>query len=83
VTAVYRKPSEYRAGDAGLVILDRFIPPQRPYGRFHLDRAAGGRFAHPGEKTVENVPFAHWDSAHPGGRRSARQGFQARKGVGL
>ena len=30
VTAVYRKPSEYRANDAGLVILDRFIPPQRP-----------------------------------------------------
>ena len=30
VTAVYRKPGEYRANDSGLVILDRFIPPQRP-----------------------------------------------------
>lgn len=30
VTAVYRKLAEYRANDAGLVILDHFIPPQRP-----------------------------------------------------
>ncbi len=30
VAAVYRKPEEYRADDRGLVILDRFIPPQRP-----------------------------------------------------
>jgi hypothetical protein len=30
VTAVYRKPDEYRATDQGLVILDRFIPLQRP-----------------------------------------------------
>ena len=30
VLAVYRKPAEYRPVDRGLVILDRFIPPQRP-----------------------------------------------------
>jgi hypothetical protein len=30
VAAVYRKPGEYRPNDPGLVIIDRFIPPQRP-----------------------------------------------------
>ena len=46
VAAVYRKPEEYRANDTGLVILDRFIPPQRPAGRFPLDRSAGAGLAH-------------------------------------
>ena len=46
VVATYRTPEEYRANDRGLVILDRFIPPERPVGRFHLDRPARTRFAH-------------------------------------
>ena len=40
VTAVYRKPEEYRAEDKGLVILDRFIPAAAAGGGFHLYRPA-------------------------------------------
>ena len=76
VAAVYRRPEEYRANDTGLVILDRFIPPQRPQAdslwidppaigspipvREH--RGAGGIF-----------PLEHGAS---GRRRAAHQGFQ-------
>jgi hypothetical protein len=65
VTAVYRKPAEYRANDAGLVILDRFIPPQRPAAdSIWIDPPAAGSPI-PVRTTVTNVPFAGWDSAHP------------------
>jgi len=65
LTAVYRKPSEYRAGDAGLVILDRFVPSQRPTADsiWIAPPADGSPIAV--KKTVENVPFGHWDSGHP------------------
>jgi hypothetical protein len=60
VTAVYRPPEEYRADDAGLVILDRFIPPQRPAAdSLWIDPPAQGSPI-PVLRTVENVPFAHW-----------------------
>ena len=67
VAAVYRKPEEYRANDTGLVILDRFIPPQRPHGGFHLDRSAGAwaRRCRCGQR-VEQAAFSHWDAEHPG-----------------
>ncbi len=46
VDAVFRKPAEYRAGgDAGIVILDRFSPPQAAVRGLHLDRAARGTLA--------------------------------------
>jgi hypothetical protein len=65
VTAVYRRPSEYRANDSGLVILDRFIPPQRPTAdSIWIDPPANGSPV-PVEKTVENVPFSHWDAGQP------------------
>jgi hypothetical protein len=65
VTAVYRQPAEYRANDAGLVILDRFIPPQRPAAdSLWIDPPAGGSPI-PVRTTVENVPFGHWGASHP------------------
>jgi hypothetical protein len=65
VTAVYRKPAEYRATDGGLVILDRFIPPQRPAAdSIWIDPpAAGSPIAVRSE--VSNASFAGWDSSQP------------------
>jgi hypothetical protein len=65
VAAVYRNPSEYRADDAGLVVLDRFIPPQRPAAdSIWIDPPAQGSPI-PIRQTVEKVPFARWNSGHP------------------
>jgi hypothetical protein len=65
LTAVYRHPSEYRSNDSGLVILDRFIPPQRPTAdSIWIEPPLEGSPI-PVKKTVENVPFAHWDAGHP------------------
>ncbi|HXB67437.1 MAG TPA: BatA and WFA domain-containing protein [Candidatus Acidoferrales bacterium] len=69
VTAVYRKPREYRANDraneTGLVILDRFIPPQRPTAdSMWIDPPATGSPV-PIRTTAEQVAFARWDSSHP------------------
>ena len=65
VNAVYRKPQEYRANDAGLVILDRFIPPQRPVAdSMWIDPPAMGSPV-PVRSSVEQVAFARWDSSHP------------------
>lgn len=65
LTAVYRQPAEYKPNDSGLVILDRFIPPQRPTAdSIWIDPPAEGSPI-PVRKTVENVPFAHWDAGHP------------------
>jgi hypothetical protein len=65
VTAVYRQLAEYRASDTGLVILDRFIPPARPEAdSIWIDPpAAGSPIAV--KKSLDNVPFAHWDAGHP------------------
>jgi len=65
LTTVYRTPAEYKANDAGLVILDRFIPPQRPAAdSIWIDPPAEGSPIEV-KKTVENVPFAHWDAGQP------------------
>jgi hypothetical protein len=65
VTAVYRKPTEYRITDAGLVILDRFIPPQRPTAdSLWIDPPAAGSPI-PVRQVVEQAPFAGWNSDHP------------------
>jgi hypothetical protein len=66
VAAVYRRPEEYRANDAGLVILDRFIPPQRPQAdSLWIDPPAMGSPV-PVRSTLEQVAFSHWDTEHPG-----------------
>jgi hypothetical protein len=65
VAAVYRKPEEYRADASGLVILDRFIPPQRPVAdSVWIDPPANGSPI-PIRRIVSNVPFEKWGSDHP------------------
>jgi len=65
VMAVYRSPAEYRPNDSGLVILDRFIPPQRPAAdSIWIDPPANGSPI-PVRETVQQVPFARWDTSHP------------------
>ncbi|HWB86224.1 MAG TPA: VWA domain-containing protein [Bryobacteraceae bacterium] len=65
VQAVYRKPSEYKPGDQGLVVLDRFIPPERPTAdSLWIDPPAYGSPV-PVRTVVDNVPFGHWDTGHP------------------
>jgi hypothetical protein len=65
ITAVYRTPGEYRPNDAGLVILDRFIPPQPPAAdSIWIDPPAKGSPIRVRE-TVQQVPFERWDTSHP------------------
>jgi len=65
VNAVYRKPSEYRDRDSGLVILDRFVPPRHPQAdSIWIDPPAQGSPV-PVRTRVANVPFGHWNSGHP------------------
>jgi hypothetical protein len=65
VKAEYRSPDQYRPDDQGLLILDRFIPPQRPKAdSIWIDPPALGSPV-PVRSRVEGVPFARWDSEHP------------------
>jgi hypothetical protein len=65
VTAIFRKPSEYRPDDRGMVILDRFIPAQRPQSdSVWIEPPANGSPI-PIRTTVDNVPFAGWNPSHP------------------
>jgi hypothetical protein len=65
VSAVYRRPDEYRTDDRGLVILDRFIPPQRPTAdSIWIDPPSlGSPIAI--RARVEQATFARWDHLHP------------------
>ena len=81
LTAIYRKPSEYRAGDAGLVILDRFIPPERPTAdSIWIEPPAQGSPI-PVRNTVENVPFAHWDAGQPAAAGLRAKDFKLEKAL--
>jgi hypothetical protein len=65
VVAVYRKPEEFRTNDAGLVILDRFIPPQRPVAdSIWIDPPALGSPVAV-RTTADQAQFTGWDSTHP------------------
>jgi hypothetical protein len=65
VSAIYRKPAEYRADDRGLVVLDRFIPPQRPKAdSIWIDPPASGSPV-PVRQSVEQVSFKSWNPTHP------------------
>ena len=65
VTAIYRKPTEYRPNDSGLVILDRFIPPQRPAAdSIWIDPPATDR-RFPVRTTGGRRAFRGWDSTQP------------------
>ncbi|PWU07794.1 MAG: hypothetical protein C5B51_09045 [Terriglobia bacterium] len=79
VAAVYKKPSEYQPSDAGLVILDRFIPPQRPrVDSVWIDPPAQGSPI--SVRTVaEQVSFARWDNAHPAAAGLRSKDFKLEK----
>jgi hypothetical protein len=79
LTVVYRKPAEYRAGDTGLVVLDRFIPPQRPTADSIWIAPPADGSPIPVKKTVENVPFAHWDAGNPAAAGLRAKDFKLEK----
>lgn len=65
VVAIFRRPDEYRPDDKGLLILDRFVPPQRPTAdAIWIDPPANGSPV-PVRSRVEGVQFSRWDSEHP------------------
>jgi len=65
VAAVYRSPDEYRPGDRGLVILDRFAPPQKPAAdAVWIDPPVAGSPI-PIRATVEQAVLTAWDPSHP------------------
>ena len=79
LTATYRKPAEYKSDDAGLVILDRFIPPQRPTAdSIWIDPPAEGSPIRV-KKTVDNVPFSHWNAGQPAAAGLRAKDFKLEK----
>ena len=65
VNATFRSPAEYRANDGGLVILDRFIPPQPPQAdSIWIDPPAKGSPI-PVRQVEHEVAFSKWDNDHP------------------
>jgi len=65
VHATYRKLDQYRPDDGGLVILDRFIPPQRPAAdSIWIDPPSQGSPV-PMRKAVQQVAFQGWDAGQP------------------
>jgi von Willebrand factor type A domain/Aerotolerance regulator N-terminal len=65
VSAIYRKPEEYRPDDRGLVILDRFVPSQRPNSdSIWIDPPSLGSPV-PVRSRVEQVQFSRWNAGHP------------------
>jgi len=79
VNAVYRKPEEYRADDRGLVILDRFIPPQRPAAdSIWIDPPSQGSPV-PIRQSVEQVEFKSWNSNHPAAAGLRAKDFKLEK----
>jgi len=79
VSAVYKKPAEYQPGDAGLVILDRFIPAQRPQAdSVWIDPPAQGSPVAV-RTTVEQVSFSRWDATHPAAAGLRSKDFKLEK----
>lgn len=65
VAATFRKPAEYRPNDGGLVILDRFVPAERPHAdSIWVDPPAQGSPI-PIRQSLENVTFTGWNPSHP------------------
>jgi len=65
VHATFRPVSEYRPdGNGGLVILDRFRPPQRPVGNAIWIQPPAEASPIPVRETLESVPFDHWCSGN-------------------
>ncbi len=65
MVAEFRKPSEYRPDDSGLVVLDRFIPPVRPKSdSIWIDPPPMGSPARV-LQTATNIRITRWSSVHP------------------
>ncbi len=65
VQATFRSVGEYRAdGNGGLVILDRFHPPQPPAGNAIWIKPPLEASPVPVRETLENAPFDHWCSGN-------------------
>ncbi len=61
------------------MILDRFIPPQRPAAdSIWIDPPAQGSPI-PVRKTVEQVPFERWNSGHPAAAGLRAKDFKLEK----
>ncbi|HLI82564.1 MAG TPA: VWA domain-containing protein [Bryobacteraceae bacterium] len=68
VSTIYKEPAEYSPNGAaaglGLMVLDRFQPPERPaIDSIWIDPPAGGSPI-PIARTVDDVSFARWDTTH-------------------
>jgi hypothetical protein len=81
VNAVYRKPEEYRADDRGLVILDRFVPPQRPAADSIWIDPPPDRSPIPVRKTVEQAAFKQWTPGHPAAAGLRSKDFKLEKAL--
>jgi hypothetical protein len=79
VTAVYRKPEEFKPDDTGLVILDRFAPPTRPTAdSIWIDPPTAGSPI-PVRTTVDQAAFTGWDPTHPAAAGLHAQDFKLDK----
>jgi hypothetical protein len=66
VHAIFRPVSEYRAdASAGLVILDRFAPPQPPAGNAMWIEPPSGASPIPVRARIEGVAFERWCPDNP------------------
>ncbi|HJT88675.1 MAG TPA: hypothetical protein VJ732_12485, partial [Bryobacteraceae bacterium] len=79
VAAVYRSPDQYRADDAGLVVLDRLIPPRRPAAdSIWIDPPAQGSPV-PVRQTAEQASFSRWNISHPAAAGLRTKDFKLEK----
>jgi hypothetical protein len=79
VSAVFRKPEEYRPDDRGLVIIDHFAPPRRPAAdSIWIDPPAVGTPI-PFRKTVEQAAFKGWVAGHPAAAGLRAKDFKLEK----
>ncbi len=79
VRARYRKPEEYRPDDKGLVVLDRFAPPQRPAAdSIWIDPPVQGSPI-PIRTSVEKVAFHGWSPDHPASAGLRTRDFKLEK----
>ena len=79
VRARYRKPEEYRPDDKGLVVLDRFAPPQRPAAdSIWIDPPVQGSPI-PIRTSVEKVAFEGWSADHPASAGLRTRDFKLEK----
>ena len=79
VTAIYRKLAEYRADDRGLVVLDRFAPPQRPKADSIWIDPPPAASPIPVHQSAEQVAFKSWNPAHPASAGLRAKDFKLEK----